>query len=380
MQPTIQQRPPSTFAKNIAERPFVQTPQGAPGQVTVVTPPKKQAGKSKLPPLKLIIGGIVLLIVGVGGLIGFILSQQTQDVRQQASSPTGVAELFVTPDSSPFPAGSEQTLTFKVNMNVADKQIAGVQFIADITGTIPDDLLFTPAQITGLNPVSQTIIDTVDGKQLTVGFLTTPPSTFTTTASDLTLGTLTFTAPSDGSMTLAFDPVLSKVLEVNDPDVQDILHTPGTVSYSFESTGIGGGNDPTPTNTPVPTSTQTAPTATPGSGGDVPTATPTSTATLTPTATPTLPPGVTPTNTPIPTSTPTGTITPSSTPTPTTYSGVGGGTSTSTPTPVSYSDGSSQPAQTQETPVSGSAEQTILLLLAGIGITAMGTIVWKRTS
>lgn len=46
----------------------------------------KPAGK-KLP-IKLIIGGIVLLLLVIGGIAAYLLSQTSQDVRQQASEPT----------------------------------------------------------------------------------------------------------------------------------------------------------------------------------------------------------------------------------------------------------------------------------------------------
>jgi hypothetical protein len=72
------------------------SPVGGPA-TTPATPANTVAGagsgnKLKPPgkklPIKLIIGGVVLLLLLVGGIAAYLLSQTSQDVRQQASEPT----------------------------------------------------------------------------------------------------------------------------------------------------------------------------------------------------------------------------------------------------------------------------------------------------
>lgn len=281
----------------------------APG---LATPPKKKL------PIKVIGGALLLLLILGGSGVGLYLSTQNQDVRQQASTPTGTAVLSLTPPSTTFVANSEHSVELKVNMGVAQINIDGIQFIAELTGDIPNDIEFEPANIPGLNPIATTLIDTSAGKKLTVAFVTTPPTPFTATNQDILVGKLTFTAPSSGSMAISFDPTASKILQNATSD--DVLRTPPSqIVYTFA--GVGGGAQTSPTVTPPNTSTATgsatvatgsatiatesatvatgsastatgsASTATSSStlsqtgGGTIPTSTPTKTPTTTPTAT-----------------------------------------------------------------------------------------------
>ncbi len=352
--------PQSTFNSNgsakvasaIQESPILQKP------ATAATP--VPINKPKKVPIKLILGGLLLMIVTIGGGVGFYLSQTSQEIRQQASSPTGTAVLTISPESTSFSPGSEQTLILKINMGVEQINIDGIQYIADISGTIPTNLSFTQATIPGLNPVTTSLIDTATGKKLSVAYITTPPSVYSANNTDLVVGTLQFTVPESGSMTLTFNPTLSKILQ--NQTKSDVLRTPGEPQIYTFSSGSGATNTPAPTPTvvpgnntptPIPTTVATStPSPTPGAGGNSPTPTPTSLATATPnvanTATPT------PTGTPTPTSVSTG------------------GTATSTPSPVPTAQSVSQPAQTQEQPVSGSSETTLLLLLGGLFFTLSG--------
>lgn len=361
--------PQVNFQSPLQESPILQKPSTQP---VVAQKPKKF-------PVKLVLGSLLFLVVAIGGGAGFYLSQNSQELRQQASVPNGTGTIKITPATTDLPAGSQQTLIISINTGVSQIDIDGVQYIADITGTIPDDLAFTEATITGLSPITASLVDTSSGKKLSVAYLTSPPNVYSANDQDLVVGTLSFTTPDTGSMTVTFDPTLSKILQ--NQTGGDILRTPGSDTYTFSAAEAS--NSPTPTPTPDLEATAT-PTPTPGTGGEnspSPTATPTPTptavagATSTPTPTPTPTGGTGGENTPTPTPTPTRTPTPS--PTPTSASNATGGGTTSTATPTPKSQAVSQTAQTQPIPVSGSAESLLILLIGGLFLTIAGVYVFS---
>ena len=385
MQTTPNSLPPTAATSNVTATPQVsfQSPlQESPILQKPSTLPTSNQKSPKKFPVKLVLGVVLLLIVTVGGGIGFYLSQTSQEIRQQASTPNGSGTIKISPETTSFSSGSQQTLIITVNMGVPQVDIDGIQYIADITGTIPDDLAFTEATISGLNPITASLVDTTGGKKLSVAYLTSPPNVYSANDQDLVVGTLSFTTPDTGSMTITFDPTLSKILQ--NQTGGDILRTPGLDTYTFGTTSATNSPTPTPgsgaTATPTPT-----PVGGTGGGGEESTPTPTPTATATPVttaeATATATPTPTPTsgaggvNTPTPTPTPTPTNSP--TPTPTSNSTGGGTSSTSTPTPTPISLAVSQPATTQEKPVSGSAELLFILLLGGLLMTITGVYLFS---
>ena len=109
------------------------------------------------------------------------------------------ATMVLSPGTSSVTPGS--SVSINVNVNTGTKQISGIQIFADLTGTLPSNLLFTPTVITGLQTAFNQIDTTTSGRKLKVGLITTSPSTpYTTNGSTVTIGRLTFTAPSSGSM------------------------------------------------------------------------------------------------------------------------------------------------------------------------------------
>ncbi|OGM26169.1 hypothetical protein A2627_03970 [Candidatus Woesebacteria bacterium RIFCSPHIGHO2_01_FULL_39_28] len=163
------------------------------------------------------------------------------------------ATMVLSPGTSSVTPGS--SVSINVNVNTGTKQISGIQIFADLTGTLPSNLLFTPTVITGLQTAFNQIDTTTSGRKLKVGLITTSPSTpYTTNGSTVTIGRLAFTAPSSGSMLFTFDLANTFILEYptnSDIWVQPANNTP-YATYTF-----GTGVTPTPTPTRIPTATPT---------------------------------------------------------------------------------------------------------------------------
>lgn len=74
----------------------------------------------------LLVGGVFALVIGTIGLIvGLGLLSQQQDLRQQASSPTGTVEISLRPPTNP--TSVNQTLPIIVDLNTKNMQVDGVQ-------------------------------------------------------------------------------------------------------------------------------------------------------------------------------------------------------------------------------------------------------------
>lgn len=229
--------------KQIVESPMVQTPstQKSPSPTPSIQKPATPRKKLNNKMFMQIGAVVVLVLVLLGGGVGMYLMSQSQDTRQQASTPTGTGRVFVDPRTSTLPAGPQQ-VAVKFNMG-GEIPVDGVQIVVEITGTIPADLDFAEnTSLQGMTFVNGTFSDIPNGKKLTIGYLASP-GPFVTPILDVNLGTITFTAPTTGNMTVKFDPQLSKVIRNQTGD--DILKTPTEVTtYTFG--GSGGETSPTP--------------------------------------------------------------------------------------------------------------------------------------
>lgn len=314
--------------------------------------PKKKSSPKIAIILAAVIG--VLLLLGAGG-VGLYLSSQPQDVRQQASTPTGTARLTVDPISTNLTAGQKQSIPVKINLGGSDVEIIGVQYIIELLGNVPADLKFEPATLTGLSVVTNTVTGD-DEKKLSVAFSTTPPATFKTNSTELLIGNITFTPVSAGQMSFQFDKSLSKIIKEGTGD--DILRTPSDVTFTF----TGGAS---PTLTPTPTATATARPST------IPSTSPiaSTSATPTPSATASASPGTGGT---------TPSATPSVTPTATALPITDPAFSSSSSASASGSSGrDSTTLAGEDQPVSGSATQTLTLLIGGVFLMGTGYLVWR---
>lgn len=233
-----------------------------------------------------VIGGALLL----GGLfLAYQLMHSDQDVRQQASSPTGTATVNISPATAQLAPNGTQT--FNVSFNPQNNLISGIAIRVQYP-IANNQSLITPA--TPVAIVTQTDQNwncpvTTTNSTATLGTIDVACLYLSTAGftgqSDVPLFTFQITAGSTATtapITLAFDPTQTVITRKSDN--QDVAAIPQS---SANLTIIGS-----PTATPTPTQPPT-PTATPPAG-----ATATPTRTPTPTSTPR--PGTTATPTPSP--------------------------------------------------------------------------------
>lgn len=390
-QPTV----PNVSESPVLNQPNKQTTVGT--QTTTASSPQKKAKQKFTLTKKTVTGalaGVVVLILVIGGGAGLYLSQTPQDTRNQASSPSGTAKISLSPSTGTIVGGSAQTVDLELDLTSTPVTLNEIAFTLTFSGNIPTDIRFSPEDLPGFTPADSSLIDTDVGKTLTVRFSTAEGKKFSAVSSKIALGKISYTAPSAGELNVQFNTSTSRA--ILDPSGQDILRSPGTITYSFISQSgstptttisqiAGSGktlidnssqsalvNESTATNSAKTliqdsTTSGTTPTVTPivtsslladGTGGtQLPTITslPTTTKTATPTQ------KILTTITSIPTTTTTTSATPSASPT------------------VTTSRSSSLPADTQSQPVSGSTSQTFSLILGGALMIALGIFLNKKS-
>lgn len=182
---------------------------------------------------------IILLVVMIGLLAAVVLLNQTQDLRRSAATATGPATLVLTPGSQNITPGENKVIEVRVNSGISNGKIDGIQFIADIQGTIPPDLQFNPVAPAGMEVLfpdsSNPLVENSTGLELQYVAVTKDPLVPTVAASSnsILVGTFSFTAPSSGSFSVTFSPELSRIAE--NSSAKDILRYPETYSYTFSS-------------------------------------------------------------------------------------------------------------------------------------------------
>ena len=215
---------------------------------------------------------LILAIIGVGA--GIYLVQQQQDIRDEASVPDGVSEVYLQPATKTANAG--ETFPVDIYFSTGGETISAmsIQLQYSFTGTQP------PLEVSEIIPNSSLLltgewsfpvkkIETL-GSQIQVRLAAINLSTagFSSTT-DTKIATLNFQANAAGSITMEFDPQQTKITQKS--TAADILLTPiSTGRYT-----VAGAPNPTAAPTPTPTTAGTAPTSTPVPGS--PTATPTPT-------------------------------------------------------------------------------------------------------
>lgn len=297
----------------------------------------------------------------------FTLSLHTNQLVYAATS-SGTVTMQLSKATSTITPGSATSVDVVVNTGTTN--VIGFQVQADITGTIPTDLVFTPkppsnATVTFATSYNQ-LSTITGGRRLQVILDTSSAAGYSTANQNVVIGTFTFTAPTTGAMTITFDQSQSLIL--SDAYV-DVLRTVGGAVYTFTAPIV-------PTNTPTNTPT-TRPTNTPTTRPtNTPTARPTNTPTTRPTNTPTIRVTNTPTNTPTikPTNTPT--IRPSSTISPATPTPTLSPVITAivpSPTPPLATDVQLQPQDSVEVQCAG-AELTLVQMPDGTYIATCNAV------
>lgn len=175
---------------------------------------------------------IIIVLAAIGVFVAF--NPDSLDLRRRASLSTGVATLEFTPSTSTLGAGS--TTTLDLMLNTQDRLVDGVQAEAVISGTLPSNITFTPATVPGLQTIVQSIDPVQNTRKFTLLMITSNPlQPYTTNSAPVKLGTLSFTAPTSGQMSITFDPANTFVTQ-NNTGATDILKTPTNPTYSFATT------------------------------------------------------------------------------------------------------------------------------------------------
>lgn len=258
---------------------------------------------------------------------------QKQLLPKKASTPSGTINVRLSPETASLNAGGSLPVQVNLIPISGAKNISGmtIKMSYAMNGVLANDGIVQP-DATMISAgwsfpikrfeVSGNMVNVTIGAIYTAGIYTLDH--------EISVATVTFGAVANGTATVAFDPVASKLQDASGGSGQDILLTPSsTGTYA-----VGGGIQPT--STPIPT----------------------------------------PTGTIIPTPTPTGTIAPTSTPTPTPTTG-GGNSPTSTPTPTPTSGGNNPaatPTPKPTIPVAGGIIPTMSILAVGSGLLLFGIL------
>jgi hypothetical protein len=181
-----------------------------------------QANKSMV-----VLAGIVVLGVAVSA--GLLLNQQSTDMRSQASVSNGPAIIMLSPTGSNLAPGTKQTIN--VTATTGSRPVVGFQLVMTFSGAVPSDLQFVP----GTLPNFQVVRNSLANKRLEFMYLLPPSGTGITpfsTQAPVTLGSLQFTAPRKGTMTVEFSAqeTLIADFETN----QDISRAPAATRYNFK--------------------------------------------------------------------------------------------------------------------------------------------------
>lgn len=206
--------------------------------------PKKQT--------KLILA-IVGIVVLIGGLItGLILSRQKQVVKKEAATSTGVAKIFITPETKVIDV--DQTFSANIILDTAGQKISAITVDLGYTysGTTPP-LTATDIQISSNFIVDNRwsfpikTINAGDGRvQIKIGGLNSSSEGYSTQGEE-TVATITFKGQTAGSVNATFNSTTTKV--TSKTTGEDILLVPNSSgSYTVRGT----------TETPTPTATATA--------------------------------------------------------------------------------------------------------------------------
>ncbi len=200
-------------------------------------------------------GGSLLILLTVGLLVARFLTNTNQDVRNQASTGTGVAEVKITPTT--LQLNPKETKIMTISFNTQGKIVSGISVRLKYTfnGTTPE---LTASEVTPVIinsnsswscPVTQV---NIQGKEVRVdvGCIFNSTNGYQTNE-DQSLATFKLTASStaeDASYTLVFDPEATVItLKDTGEDIAAIPKSIATVTVVGQAT-----NTPTPKPSPTP--------------------------------------------------------------------------------------------------------------------------------
>jgi len=225
-----------------------------------------------------LIGVLVLLVISIGVVVGVFVLQQDQDVREQASVPTGSATITLAPTDATITPGRPTQVS--VLFNPASIAISGVSArlsyaYSETTSPVTvSNIAISPGLLTsGDWECNQSeFSQTVGTAAIDISCFNRNPNGFT---ADIDTLLVTFdlnatSVPEINPVKVTFDPEASILVSVTTGD--DVLLTPDAEGTYRVTGGIGG------TATPEPSGSAT------GSATPRPTGTPISRVTPTPVA------------------------------------------------------------------------------------------------
>lgn len=208
--------------------------------------------------------GILVVIQAAVILVGpKVVQYFSQDARTNASVKAGPALIVLSPQTTTVAKGQlEKT---KILATTDGHQVLGFQLVANVTGSIPNNLTVIPATISGLEAVIARVDDVAGGKQIKLVFLAKFDQNYVgangkqggfkpfATATPVEIGTIEFYGQGSGSMTISFDHDNTMVIE-NATNL-DLAHPPVNLTYTFGAMATSPSPSvvasPTPTPSPV---------------------------------------------------------------------------------------------------------------------------------
>src|SRR3989344_4595789 len=216
-------------------------------------------------PAKKIIVALLIIIVAVGGFVaGLVLLRERQELREEASVPTGQAEVSISPETGDYEVGD--TINSSIYFNPANIAISGVavRLTYPFSGTTPEvSVSSIEANSTLLSSGDWTCPiqnSSLSGGNVVVDISCTNTSAFGFTANTATLlANLTLRVdrtPSVSPLVIRFDPAESIITrKTNNEDILLIPTSTGSYTVAGATTQISGTPTPTTrvTGSPTPT-------------------------------------------------------------------------------------------------------------------------------
>lgn len=184
---------------------------------------------------------IVVVLVVAGAAVVFVLKPQG------GTSVTGeVAQILLNPTSGNLTPSSASSISLQADSG--GTFVDGFQAFIHITGTIPADLAFTPAnfQGTGLKVFTYSFSDESAGKLFKLLIITEDPTTPYKANGLIELGKFNLTTPASGQMTFTFDTALTKI--VTHDTNSNIVLTPAASVYNFSNATSSSSSSSTTTS------------------------------------------------------------------------------------------------------------------------------------
>lgn len=110
---------------------------------------------------QVVLVGAIVVVLLIGTFIATQLSQQEQNIQQQAASDQGIIEVQTLPATTPLTSGTNNTINF--SMNTHDLQILGATLRFTLLGNLNSAPTFQQVDNSGVTFIINPVISTVSG-------------------------------------------------------------------------------------------------------------------------------------------------------------------------------------------------------------------------